>query len=544
MSDPRRRFVTGLALSAGTLLAAKSAPTIGQEESSRPRASRDVINLREFGAKMDGSDETAILQAAINAARGKTLLIPDGQIMAGGVTMLDASYNNTTISFLGELLLKPMPQGRPSFGGAWVGLLIGRCDGVKLEFRGHGNRLRQPAREHIFLVGIAGATNLEIPSFRAREVRGDALYIGQSDWLANSANPVGINIGVFDAYNSEDDGRNALSIISGDNISIGSFRSFRVGGTINGAIMPGGLDVELDHPYQSVTNLSIGSLSVVTSGASGLGISGNSEGNSANVVGVSVGSFVVKNTCAPTVKDEFKAVTQTINHCFVVGNAVRNLIAKGSTTFTRARGDAVIVADCESIHIEVNVQHVREGARIGSDTGARTGPVNSSIHINADNTCQRGIRVGKAMNTRISGSVVNPEKGHYSTISGVYLLNPEMKDVVLSVDIGYSPSWTRTYRQDGTVKYENCAIRDCAVNGPYSDWTVWVGDVQLPRINVQGITEQGALPKGGSWARGTFVRNTSPSEQAGKLLLGWVRLTDGNGTTLGVDWSPAYAVMR
>ncbi|XYI40309.1 Pectate lyase superfamily protein domain-containing protein [Cupriavidus necator] len=535
--------MAGLAVSAGTVLAARSGPVTGQAEATKSRKPTDVVSVRDFGAKMDGTDETRILQAAINSSRGKTLVIPDGQIMAAGVTMLDASYSNTTIIFHGELLLKPMPPGSPNFGGAWVGLIIGRCDGVRLVFRGHGNRARQPAREHIFLVGIAGATNLEIPSFRAREIRGDGLYISQSDWLASSANPVGINIGVFEAYNSEDDGRNALSIISGENISIGTFRSFRVGGTINGMVMPGGLDVELDHPYQSVTNLSIGSLSVVTSGASGLGISGKGGGKSANVVGVSVGSFVVKNTSAGTIADEFGTVTQTNNHCLVVGDAVRNLIAKGSTTYTRARGDAVIVMDCQSVHIQVNVQHVREGARIGSDTGAKTGPVNSSIHINADDIGQRGIRISKAASTRISGRVSGPVKKHYSTVSGVYLLSPTMKDVVISVDVEYSSAWTRTYRQEGTARYENCAIRDCAVYGPYSDWTTWVGDAQLPRINVQGITEQSTLPKGGTWARGTFVRNTAPSGESARVLLGWVRLSDGNGTTLGVDWSAAYAAV-
>jgi hypothetical protein len=539
MSEFRRSALARLATIAGVALVGLR----GADTRAAPGKEANFASVKDFGAKMDGTDESALLQRAIDAQRGKTLIIPDGQITAAGVSLLDATYNNTTIIFVGELLLKARAPARTNFGGAWVGLIIGPCDGVRLIFRGHGNRANQPANEFCHLVGIAGARNLEIPIFRAREIRGDGLYIGQADWLSRSANPSGINIGTFDTYNSADDGRNGLTIVSGDNICIGSFRSSRVGGTINGVTMPGGLDVELDHTYQSVTNLSIGSVAVVTAGTSGLQFTGPGGAATAGVADVSVGSFVVSNTCAPTVADQFSSVTQTNNHCFIVSRGVRNLMARGSASFVRARGDAVIIADCECVHVEVSVRHVREGARIGSDAGVTTGPVKSHIHVNADDISWHGIHIGKAANTIVSGRVSRPVGGHYSTISGVYLLNAAVDNVSISVSVDYSDQWTRTYRREGSLACLNSAIRDCTIHGTYTDWNKRVGDVQLPRINVGGITDQPAMPGGGTWARGTFVQNTVPTVNAGKLLLGWTRLTDGSGNRAGTDWVQVHGLV-
>lgn len=45
------------------------------------------------------------------------------------------------------------------------------------------------------------------------------------------------------------------------------------------------------------------------------------------------------------------------------------------------------------------------------------------------------------------------------------------------------------------------------------------------------------IPTGGSWEVGDFVRNTSPVLSSGEVVFGWLRLTTGSGSVLGVDWA-------
>ncbi|MFG1302737.1 right-handed parallel beta-helix repeat-containing protein [Xanthobacter autotrophicus] len=49
-----------------------------------------------------------------------------------------------------------------------------------------------------------------------------------------------------------------------------------------------------------------------------------------------------------------------------------------------------------------------------------------------------------------------------------------------------------------------------------------------------------SIPTTGKYARGHFVWNLTPSVSAGKVLLGWSRLTTGSAHVSGTDWSPVY----
>lgn len=50
-----------------------------------------------------------------------------------------------------------------------------------------------------------------------------------------------------------------------------------------------------------------------------------------------------------------------------------------------------------------------------------------------------------------------------------------------------------------------------------------------------------SIPTSGFYVFGMFVHNTGPVISAGKVLLGWSRLTNGSAHVSGTDWSPAYA---
>ena len=57
-----------------------------------------------------------------------------------------------------------------------------------------------------------------------------------------------------------------------------------------------------------------------------------------------------------------------------------------------------------------------------------------------------------------------------------------------------------------------------------------------------GLTAS-SIPTTGTYMIGAFVRNSNPSVAAGKVLLGWARLTTGSAHVSGTDWSPLFATV-
>jgi hypothetical protein len=53
-------------------------------------------------------------------------------------------------------------------------------------------------------------------------------------------------------------------------------------------------------------------------------------------------------------------------------------------------------------------------------------------------------------------------------------------------------------------------------------------------------TQSAAMPTVGTYSVNDFVWNSAPTIGAGKVLLGWSRLTTGNAHVALTDWSPCY----
>jgi parallel beta-helix repeat protein len=63
------------------------------------------------------------------------------------------------------------------------------------------------------------------------------------------------------------------------------------------------------------------------------------------------------------------------------------------------------------------------------------------------------------------------------------------------------------------------------------------------QVLTPGGVASSTIPTTGKYIAGTFIRNSAPSVSAGKVLLGWARLTTGTGHVSGTDWSPLYATI-
>lgn len=512
----------------------------------------EIASALLYGCVGDGTvDDTVAAQAAVDANKGKKILFPAGYTFKIGTSttqlLLDGStYNGTELIFEGELKLATRASSATfNFqAAAFVGLAVRDCDRVTVRGYFNGNRSVQPDEEHIHCIVIAGATNTRLIDVVCREIRGDGVYVGQKTLTSSSTNSDGLDVSNFLAFNTADDGRNAMSIISCDNVRINGFRSNKVGGTINGAVEPGGLDIEPDQTYQSCKHIVINGIDIVTAGTGGLNI----QGRTGTVVtqDVTVNGAVIINTCAATLGsgDVPGVNSQTNNHTLLIYNATDVTVDGYRGRFTNAYGDAVIISNSDFVKVDGQVSHVRTGARIGNDApDSANGVRYSDINLLVTDTSRFGFQVGKITQTKVRGKVQSPAAGFYtSSTFGVQAILYTQTDSEYSVDVVSDALWIRSYRADVTTPptFTRTYIRNCDLQG-----TTWaaelnrVGDMQVPRFSVKGVTDQAAIPAAGSWAQGTFVSNTAAALAAGKVTLGWTRLTTGTANVLNTDWAPA-----
>lgn len=486
--------------------------------------------LKQFGAKCDGiTNDSVSAQAWIDANKGKRIIHTAGVALIAGVTLSGVAYDSTEIICIGGEFKLKADGGASTFGGAWVGLLVKDCNQVYLDLEWDGNRTAMTAtREQIFCVGLAGAQDMTIPSLRFREVQGDGLFVGQSDWLANSNPSRRLNIGTVSGTNSTNSGRNLVSIISVAVCNIDSVESYQIGGVINGVRQPGGIDIEPDFGYQLCEDITIGNINVVTAGTTGLGVFGKAATNDATgdwtTQRIAISNFLIRLTNAGSGGVNFIRVF--------------DLNVKGSVSFdigVRAKGCVIDFASRVKADIKT------QGCTYGVNVAAGGTVSDFEINILSNDYSGAGLRTTDVRRGKFTGRCGGSPGG--STSFGVQTHNEgrgsiTQTSVVYEIDCPYDNVMARAFRNEpgNSVSYSNTYVRNCDWSG-YSSPSV-TNDAQIYVENVRGLTDQASIPTNGSWAASTFVKNRTPSVAAGKTTLGWSRLTTGTGNVSGTDWTP------
>ncbi len=449
----------------------------------RGATSPEVFSVTAYGAVGDGLvDDTAAIQAAIDAGKGKTVVIPPGTFLHAGLLLSGATYDDTTIVCYGELRLRPRSGAETTFGGSFVGLIVKDCDSVTLYYRGHGNRTNQTDNEHCHLVGIAGATNFHAPIFHAREVRGDGLYVGQSNWLATSKPSSHVRLGQVVVANSEDDGRNAVSVISVDGMVIDSLVSDRVGGLVGGSRMPGGLDLEPDFPYQTVSDVVVHNLYVVSAGVTGFAVLGRA--NTSDVTGdwnisrVIVGNAFVKLT--------------GLAASSVLWNRAFDLKADVTITASGPAKEALAVDNLDRPNIKAVIRgpSVRTGISVG-----RGGWVSDfRIDVDVSDYTLRGLEVSGVRRGKFTGRVQGARSANSTfaihTRGGRRAI--AQSDVIYSVDTPFDGNNARAFRNDPAdpVTFSACRWQDADATGYASSALAFENLTPgIAKVNVAGVTE-------------------------------------------------------
>lgn len=483
-----------------------------------------AVNAISWGLLGDGTtDESATIQAFINANKGKHLIFDAGHTWYfGGVTMIGSSYDKTQIDFQGYALLKKCPaSGTYNFQGAvWAGLAIQGVTNFKIDGFFDGNLANQPQQEQIICLVLAGVKNGKSEFLSFREVAGDGLYISQANLIANSTNTDGMTFGIIEGVNSVNAGRNLVSHISGDNISADIIRSYQIGGTINGAVMPGGWDTESDFSYQSASNLTIGSVSVTTAGTTGVAIQGTTGSSPANVNNVNIGTIRVINTSASTILDELNNLTQTYNKTLSINNTANVIIGEHSGVFTNSWGWGVSTSNNDGLLINSGrVSHVSRGVILSSPFGSVIvgGSTKNRINIDVDTVCRYGYEVDLASNGVVNGRVTTPISGFYPTsLFGVFMTGGYTQtEMIYKISVPYNANWVRGYKND-TVSPNTFGAGCCISDITFTKGAAWSGyiimvDAALPVYNAIGYTDSIlGQPTGGPHILGQYIKNGNP----------------------------------
>lgn len=481
-----------------------------------------------------GGDDSAALQAFIDANKGRHIVVR-GACTFAGVTLIGATYNGTRLTIQNHKL-KVRGELPATFGGAWVGLLLKDVDGCQLDYFGDGQRSLQPQIEQTFLVGIAGGSNYRFGKVICTEVRGDGLYVGQSEWTSSSTPPTNIIIDSFIAYNSADDGRNGMSIISAKTMHVGAFTSIGVGGVVNGARMPGGLDMESDVAHHTIEDVSFGSVFVRSAGTVCVGIIGKDAGSeNYSAKRISIGHIDSRCTYASSTNGAAALVVLWAEDVTVDGGVVSQENA--------SNGTGIIVDYVTGAEIELKIPKAKYGAQIGATGWVRK----SKIHLDVESYNGSGFVVSGATDSRISGSVTGAVSSTLTfavqTKSGGRALT--QSKVIYSVHCPYDGLNLRGYRNEpgDVVTFSNCQIVNCDVSG-YASSVLGMDGVAagMKWRDVAGYDEITAIPSSGEWPVGHFVRSNNAGKDANNMfVMGWRRLTTGTNHAEGVDWMPARA---
>ena len=482
-----------------------------------------------------GSDDSTAVQAFVDANKGKTLVIKRATF--AGVLLSGSTYSNTKLYIQDHTLATRPTSATNNFGGAWVGLIIQSCDGVMLDYVGNGNRTVQPDEEHIYLVGVAGATNMSVPRFIGREIRGDGMYVSQASWTSSSATTTNLQIGFFGCYNSADDGRNALSLIAYDGVSIGTFESIKVGAVVGGVRQPGGLDIEPNFTYQTCNSCTIGSVTVRSTGTTCFGVQGKDAGSEAYVVtGLSVGALDSINTLGTSATDG----TWALNLFMVNDVTIRGRISHTNAT----NGVAGRIDSAIGVVANIIVTQANKGLLLGENGWVRKSDIHVNIKSYAGSVSGIGLRACGLTDVALKGHISGA--GNASSTFAVQVRSNgralTQTNVTYSIDVPKDANNARGYRNEtgDTVAFTNCKISNCRVTG-YASFSVALdgfGVAGIRKQDIAGVTESAAVPGNGGWTQGDIVNNSTPTKDANNMtVMGWVRLTTGTGAVSGTDWA-------
>lgn len=498
-----------------------------------------VLTNSMFGAKNDGvTDDSVANQAAVDIGKGGTVIIEQnsGNPSVFAALLLDgATYDNTTLIVEDMLLLARVGTTNNFQSAAWVGIIFKETDNCGLIIKNaDGNFANHADEQHVYIAGLAGNTNMKIPYFNFRNVRGDGLYVSGANWLSGGNPDKGLAIGSIIGENVTDQGRNTLSIINATDWSVGYFRSHRVGGIVGGVGMPGGLDIEPNTSSQEVRRGVVGTVDIICGSNFGFALDGEEITPLArdfNVSDITIVGGTVTNTSGST------AIVLLVR----AFNININLTARGDGV---TRSAAVAIDECDGVSGVIKTWHTTDAVTVGYNTVCN----NIHLEIFSDDFNSSGLRTILVDDSSFKGRVSNAAAS--GNRFGVWLrdfnlVTPTQNNVKYSIDCDNSNgNMVRGFRNDAPdpIAGVDCLLHDMDLSQFANQGLRLDGmGAGFKKSNVLGITNGTAIPTTAAWGKGDVIQNDTPTIDGNNLaIMGWLRLTDGTANVSGTDW----AIMR
>lgn len=213
---------------------------------STPELPEDAVNILDYGATSNAFDDTASIQAAVDATPwGGTLYVPPGYFLinpeGGGIWL----HSNMTLLLAEGAILQAIPSNKP-----WYSVIVvSDVENVTIA----GGTIRGERYGHVgegewgHVLGIWSSQNIFISNVNIKDGFGDGIYI------ADDSDSGGFTKNVNICYVVSDNNRRAaLSVVGAGGVIVDNCRFSRT----NGAAPQTGIIIEPD-PGQAVSNVII-----------------------------------------------------------------------------------------------------------------------------------------------------------------------------------------------------------------------------------------------------------------------------------------------
>lgn len=225
---------------------------LGSLACSTPNLPDDAVNILDYGATSNAFDDTASIQAAVDATPWEgTLYVPPGYFLVnpegGGIWL----HSNMTLLLAKDAILQAVPSNKPWYsvivlsGVENVTISGGTICGERYGHVGDG--------EWGHVLGIWSSKNIFISNINVKDAFGDGIYIADDPERGGFTK----NVNICNVV-SDNNRRAALSVVGADGVIVDNCRFSRT----NGAAPQTGIIIEPD-PGQSVNNVFVRNSQVV-----------------------------------------------------------------------------------------------------------------------------------------------------------------------------------------------------------------------------------------------------------------------------------------
>lgn len=494
------------------------------------------IDCRQFGVVADGSDETTKLQLWLDccAQSGAEAYIPVNVSPSAAGLICTSQHNGLKFKWHGYVKhwgdgTKPatvVDSWDPSSGYV---LYLKEVSDLSGEIRIDGVRTSKIADEHIHNIHSYGGKN-HVLSLFFKETRGDGIYLNAAHGNQDSTPPSNMKYPLVESVNSDYDGRNAMSIICADGVSIGTFVSYKHGGRIGTVMQPGGLDIEPNYSYQPCTNIQIDSYYSRSCGT-GFTIFGK----------VNTGNMVVRNISISKMEIVMEYISSNNNQLrgsllmgadglYIGSSHIRCL-----SNYTANSPIGVQIDACYNADINISTERFYQAAAIGikswTEVGGLAKIVNSKISV-TPRIFQRGAVIGDVNGLDFVMRGFTPtlmssgsDVGLVQTIQADGLgASTAIKSARLSVSSGLGAAITwGVFCVNTNIDRETCIIHDSDLSSIVHNGTTTnrlISTANFQKRNIAGVT-----PKGGGdtitgtaiWGVGDVVNDNTTSSAGGYI---------------------------